>query len=31
MISFSLSDLNENDKILMLKNTSKLNGAYPKL
>ena len=30
MISFSLSDLNENDKILMLKNTSKLNGASSK-
>ena len=30
MISFSLSDLNENDKILMLKNTNKLNGASSK-
>ena len=30
MISFSLSDLNENDKVLMLKNNNKLNGALSK-
>ena len=30
MISFSLYDLNENDKVFMLKNTSKLNGASSK-